>query len=187
MDSPYGLLPELWQMIMVYLGPCSLLNCASVCKTWCGWARSDKSWARHVRRVRDKLIDTEFVHDWKSYRYILLEENDREPTGVEYYSVMQVPKEWGANYVYDHCVQYVHDTTRHLYNVYFPLLTVARIQVGDEHTQPMISTFFMTEKIKCTVNKAVDPKRFVRYNSIVRDNDCLGPRDERVWLTLSEK
>jgi len=183
-----GLLPECWQHVMRFLGPCSLLTCAMVCHKWCEWAHEERYWSRHLDRVKEKLdVGHLFAGPiWKFYRNTFLSSPTTEIwTTVR--SLYAVPAEgtWNVD------ISFFPDNMRYRVLILFQLpnsihwykdkLTVNEAD-GKHGTLDCRS---LPLGVTCMFDRNVQPKLCRRYHSIVRDTDCSGPRDERVWLTIS--
>jgi hypothetical protein len=199
-----GLLPECWRHVFSFLGPCSLLECAQVCKRWCEMAHDDRHWLRHARRVRKALGEYhsptrhQAWPEWKVFCKVLLgpwdmgSSYDGEPFLIDHSlgsasgfgprmrSICVLPEGWQCSIMHDNA----HSTRYHFsfigYRIdgsrtaVFMALTAngARFATGN-----IFSRIFY-------IDHTVDPRQWQRFHSIVRDSDCQGPREERMWFRI---
>jgi hypothetical protein len=171
------LLPELWRMIMTYLGPCSLLRCASVCRRWCEWARDERNWARHRTRVGEKLgMLSPMPHPWRFFAEFLL-------------LPLSTPLLWSIKRPNNWIVNAEHRPREHRYMMTLSDMDSGgcrSISISDEVApEPGVRTIYLWSGYKCLIQGDINPMLGGRYHTIVRDSDYGGPRDERYWLTIT--
>lgn len=185
MDTDTGavleLLPELWQLIFANLGPCSLLTCASVCTTWCEEARSERYWKRHLQRVQTKLGTLRDFHEtglptWALFKTYLM--CPLEPLVQSLWTASN-PDEWIVDLTLPHgrwekIVILISNKT----------IVDAHFEITIRRNDDRPDTRLPYPGVTCRFDRTVDPGLHRRYHSIVRDSDCVGERDERVWLRL---
>jgi len=190
MDLPSGLPLECWDRVFNFAGPLSLLACASVCRDWCEMARAERHWEKHAGRVMQKLglrYHSWSRPTWRWYTQVLLQEQREWSVGdisthLKIASLCAIPSYWklvvwsltivdgelGVNL-------YVRGDTR----------VMVTFQVGST-TGAVLTHPRMPNGAPggwgCLLRS--EGATWQRFHSIVRDSDCLGPRDEWAWLTI---
>jgi len=183
-----ALLPDLWHLIFTWLGPCSLLNCAQVCKVWRECAHDERLWLRHHLRVLSQLgpyaLDPPGPFPnatWNKFRFNLLQQWPRWQAIDA--SLCSMPEGWKFGYQ--------HHEQQHRYKVKFtwrlPHSDGVMYWVTDEIPpghEPCLKIIYMSESWKLQINGHVNPRALRRFYTIVRDSDCRGVREDCLWLTV---
>jgi hypothetical protein len=174
---------------MLLLGPCSLLNCASVCRQWRDWARDERNWLRHVRRVSTELMEWQSPYRpgyplWRSFAQRLL---CKEPD-LRFWkaSLIRLPDrvmgDWDCDIIHLENEKRYDVSLWHIDHINGVVGHIVSVRENDGKRGLDVRS--MPDGTICYFNRAVDPKRWRRYHTIVRDTDCGEPRETHRWLSI---
>jgi hypothetical protein len=185
-----GLLPECWRHVFSFLGPCALLNCASVSHGWCALARDERVWARHACRVREQLgefcdeVEHQTWPTWQRFaRHLLRAEAGLSQDGTFSQLAIRslfewIPTHWVLKVTYsyrvDTCSIRIPDYEN---QANFGTMINVGPDVKSLAGQLQTGEFFR-------VNGSVKPLQLGRFHRIVRDSDCQAPVEHCFWFRI---